>query len=268
MKWNKDLKIDEKFKKFHGCMLTIKLIINYMMTTIDRFSFEPVGPIVDLFKSMAHVGNFTYNYQLVSVHNLPNNQQFVEEIPKDGMMFNHNAFLQMAVLAFSAIGQQIHFLTLFAEEKVTCLLTPGEPYDSYEKLLFPFDFWTWILLLFVFGCSFLSIFLIGLFPDKIKDAVYGDNVITPAQNVGSIFFGMSLTQVSLNNSPRIILITFILFCLVIRTAYQGVLFELIAADIRKPLPQTFHELYIKNYSIHAIDMIETSLKEFISEEDL
>jgi hypothetical protein len=151
---------------------------------------------------------------------------------------------------------------------VTCLLTPAELYDSYEKLLFPFDFWTWIFLLIIFGCSFLSIVVIGRLPAKIKNAVYGENVITPAQNVGSVFFGMSLTQVSFNNSPRIILISFILFCLVIRTAYQGVLFELIAADIQKPLPETFHDLYIRNYTIHAIDMIETPLKEFISEQDL
>lgn len=152
---------------------------------------------------------------------------------------------------------------MFNDEKVSCLLTPGEPYDSYEKLVFPFDFLTWIFLAVVFGCTFLSIFIINTFSRKIQNIIYGENVLTPAQNVGAILFGMSQTKLPIKNFPRIILITFVLFCLVMRTAYQGVLFELIAADIRKPLPKTFHDLFVMNYSIQAINLIEVPLKEML-----
>ena len=92
--------------------------------------------------------------------------------------------------------------------------------------------------------------------------------MTPALNVGAIFFGMSQTQVSFRNFPRIILITYILFCLVMRTAYQGVLFELIAADIRKPLPKTFHDLYIRNYTIHTVTLLKDAFIEFLPKEEL
>lgn len=263
MKWDKELKIDEKFKNFHGCMLTIRLGTQYMMTSIDRFTFEPNGPIVDLFKAMAHVGNFTYNYQLIQILYTLDRKRIVEDVPKNGMIIDYDAQLQTAIFLHSAVGEELHFLTLFNDEKVSCLLTPGEPYDSYEKLVFPFDFLTWIFLAVVFGCTFLSIFVINTFSRKIQNIIYGENVLTPAQNVGAILFGMSQTKLPIKNFPRIILITFVLFCLVMRTAYQGVLFELIAADIRKPLPKTFHDLFVMNYSIQAINLIEVPLKEML-----
>jgi hypothetical protein len=266
-KWNKNLSIDEKFKNFHGCMLTVRLGENYMMTNIDRTSLEPFGPIVDLFKAMAHVGNFTYNYQMIRIHITQNYEKVIENIPRNGMVVKHDAFFQMAVFMFSAVAEQLHFITLFKEEKVSCLLTPGEPYDSYEKLLFPFDFWTWMCLLVVFGCTFGSIIVINLLPRCFQNLFYGEHVMTPALNVGAIFFGISQTQLPFKNFPRIILVTFVLFCLVMRTAYQGVLFELIAAAIRKPIPKTFYDLYTRNYSIQASDMIETQMKEMISTEE-
>ncbi|CAG9807509.1 unnamed protein product [Chironomus riparius] len=266
--WNKNLVIEEKFKQFHGCMLTVGLRPSYMMTNIYRFGSQPFGPIVDLFKAMAYVGNFTYNYQLYLYLPDENNKLVKENIPKDGTVIEPNAAFQIAVLKSSPLlYKEIHFLTSFHEEKVSFLIAPSEPYDSYEKLLFPFDFWTWIYLLVIFECSFLSILIINWLPVKIQDLVYGENVMTPALNVGAIFFGMSQTQVPFKSFPRIILITFIFFCLVMRTAYQGVLFEMIAADIRKPPPRTIAELFANNYSIYSINILQDSITSLLTKEE-
>lgn len=263
--WDKELVIEEKFKQFHGCMLTIRLIAKYMMTDVNKFTSEPYGPLVDFFKAMAHVGNFTYNHQLeVSIYG-PNIEP--EMVAKDGMVFKFNAFFQMGdLMSYTLSSESIHFMTMFRELKVVCLLTPGEMYNSYEKLVFPFDFWTWILLFGVFGCTFVSIIVINKLPGTIQNTFFGENVITPAQNVVAIFFGISQTQIPFWNFPRIILIAFVLFCLVLRTAYQSVLFELIAADIRKPLPKSFHDLYLNNFSIYTVDMLEDMFKELLPKE--
>jgi hypothetical protein len=53
-----------------------------------------------------------------------------------------------------------------------------------------------------------------------------------------------------NNFGRIILMNFILFCLIIRTGYQGVLFEMLSTDMRKQSPNTMEELYKQNYTIY------------------
>jgi hypothetical protein len=48
---------------------------------------------------------------------------------------------------------------------------------------------------------------------------------------------------------------FIVFCLIIRTAYQGVLFEMITTDMRKESPNTMEELLQKNYTIYIFEFI-------------
>jgi hypothetical protein len=56
-----------------------------------------------------------------------------------------------------------------------------------------------------------------------------------------------------SNFGRMILMVFIIFCLIIRTAYQGVLFEMITTDMRKDSPNTMEELLESNYSIYLVD---------------
>jgi hypothetical protein len=70
-----------------------------------------------------------------------------------------------------------------------------------------------------------------------------------ALHIFSIFFGISQPKLPTSNFARIILITFVYFCLVIRVAYQGVQYELICKDLRKPAPKTIDQVFEYNYSI-------------------
>jgi hypothetical protein len=54
-----------------------------------------------------------------------------------------------------------------------------------------------------------------------------------------------------------VLMFFILFCLVVRTAYQGVFFELMATDMRKPVPTTYEELISQNFTLYAFESVMT-----------
>jgi hypothetical protein len=64
-------------------------------------------------------------------------------------------------------------------------------------------------------------------------------------------------RLPVNNFGRIILMVFILFCLVIRTAYQGVMFEMITTDMRKESPNMMQELLDSNYTIYLWDAEDT-----------
>jgi hypothetical protein len=57
-------------------------------------------------------------------------------------------------------------------------------------------------------------------------------------------------RLPINNFGRIVLLTFIIFCLIIRTAYQGVLFEMLTAEMRKESPNTMEEVLEQNYTIY------------------
>ncbi|KAG5669372.1 hypothetical protein PVAND_017259 [Polypedilum vanderplanki] len=134
------------------------------------------------------------------------------------------------------------------------MVTKGEKYTDYEKLLLPFDVTTWILLIGTFCLAFSLIFIINHANRKIQKIVFGDGVSMPTYNVVSTFFGVSLSKLPSSNFARFILINFICFCLIFRTAYQGALFDYMNSDMRKPHALTFDEVFDNNYTILGYDI--------------
>jgi hypothetical protein len=108
------------------------------------------------------------------------------------------------------------------------LLVPlGDKYSSYEKFLLPFDYQTWICCLFIFGITFMIIIFINRSRNKVlQDKIYGPRVNSPSFNILIAFFGQSQVILPEKSFARLILMIFILFCLIIRTSYQGVQFDL------------------------------------------
>jgi hypothetical protein len=108
------------------------------------------------------------------------------------------------------------------------VLTAGEPYTPYEKFLLPFDVGTWICCGVFFGGAFITILIINLTRNqRIQNTIYGRNVNFPAFNILVAFFGQPQSILPARNFARFILMMFIIFCLIIRTGYQGVQFDLI-----------------------------------------
>lgn len=117
--------------------------------------------------------------------------------------------------------EKFHQGSYFAEGSHHVIIPPTASYNSYEKMLLPFDKTTWNFLLMTFGFAFVVIFVINMLPRWIQDIVYGHMVKLPAFNVVGTFFGIGQTRLPENNFARIILMFFIIFCLIIRCAYQG-----------------------------------------------
>lgn len=142
-----------------------------------------------------------------------------------------------------------HITTPFYEDRISFGLAKPEAYSSFEKMILPFDSLTWISSICVFSTAFISIFIVNLMPKRTRILFYGKNVVTPALNVVAIFFGISQTKLPTNSFARLILMNFVMFCLVLRAAYQGVLFTMMSTDIGKPLPVSFEDLVSMNYTI-------------------
>lgn len=215
-KWSKNMKIPPKFMNFHNCTLTTQSSI--FQTYIHTFAKEnnaldihsgisistKMCEIVDdkFFKIIAHYGNFT--------------------------PFRPSPFTPTSSIAYNLYyGKQTpryvtaHCSSLFDSVKFIILYSPTEPYSNYEKMVMPFDKLTWMFLGVTFGMAFIMIFFMNLLPRKLKDIVYGTNVKMPSFNVIGTFFGIGQTKLPDNNFARIILMSFIIFCLIFRTCYQG-----------------------------------------------
>jgi hypothetical protein len=126
------------------------------------------------------------------------------------------------------MDNEISHFYIFFDYPITVTISTGEPYTTYEKFLLPFDAGTWICCGVVFVGAFFIIFLITISKSrKIRSIVYGDRVNSPTMNVLVAFFGQSQTILPSRSFARFILMLFILFCLIIRTGYQGLQFDMI-----------------------------------------
>lgn len=124
----------------------------------------------------------------------------------------------------------------------TFVVTRGLPIGPVEKLYLPFDGATWICLIVSGLVGLSTIIIIKMFPIKVQRFVFGRKIRYPIFNMFQIFFGIGLIKVPGRNFARFLFASFVLFCLVIRNAYQGKLFEFITGNARHSTAKTIQDL--------------------------
>lgn len=118
-----------------------------------------------------------------------------------------------------------------------------------EKLILPFDDETWYGICITFFISCIVITIFNKFPKRFKEIAYGKTGGTTAFNTIQTFFGISHVEVPKGSFARIVMTFFVFWCLVIRTAYQGKLFEFTTTAIRKPELKSLEELKENNFTL-------------------
>jgi hypothetical protein len=120
----------------------------------------------------------------------------------------------------------------------------------------PFDGPTWVYFFLSMLAVLVAIQLINRL-DKFKQYfIYGGHVSSPTLNVAAIFFGVRQAYnyhlLPQRSSTRVMFIFFMFFCLIFRTCYQKISFELMSADLREPTRVHSHyDLINSNYTIYA-----------------
>lgn len=107
------------------------------------------------------------------------------------------------------------------------------------------------MILLTFTSAFAVIIYVNFLSKPKQNLLYGNNIKMPALNVARIFFGIAQARTQKEMFPRIILLIFILYCLVIRTAFQGVFYEMITTDMKRVSPLTLDDLFERNYTIYV-----------------
>jgi hypothetical protein len=129
-------------------------------------------------------------------------------------------------------------------------IPPGAEYDGYEKLLLPFDLYVWILLILTCSLSLGTICVVNRASEAVRDFVFGRNVHDPTLNLARIFFGLGQNILPGRNFARFITMMFIIFSLIIRTAWQGKMFEFMQRDMTKPEVKSIEEMIEKNFTFY------------------
>ena len=252
-KWKTEKFFRPRVENFHGCTLWIELNCNLMESQMPFLGQRQVGHekffegvIIDMLDSLSTHLNFTYLYGEAAQVNAKELGFSGGEIsdfqltPKLLEGFNHPSSYPICSTAEVAV------------------VPPGELFTSWEKLLMPFDRPTWMWLGIIFAVAFLVILLIKWSKStSMYDLVIGSNVTTPTLNVVAIFMGTGQILLPQRNVTRFMFMVFILFCLIMRTAYQGKYFEFLTTDMRRKPIQTIDELKDKNFTAVGDDLICT-----------
>lgn len=225
MKWKSDEFVGPESKNLNGC--EIKARIN------------PPDIVFNILEMFAKKLNFSM------VRNHDENEYV--DIIISLVSTNHPVFQS---------NRRIFHSHVFYTTNMKILVPPGELYSPLEKLFLPFDLETWICFVAVFVVSLLVTLILLKTRDSPKEIIFGSNVQTPTLNLFQHFFGLGQAVLPHRNFARFILMVFILFSLVMRTAYQGKLFEFITADMRKQEVKTIEEMNEKNLEIYLEDKMD------------
>lgn len=100
----------------------------------------------------------------------------------------------------------------------------GVRLTSFEKLLRPFELVVWIFMLIFISCGLLVICIVNWKSKNVQNFVYGTGIKHPVVNMTIAVFGGTQVKLPRRNFARFILMMFLLFCLVQRNVYQGILY--------------------------------------------
>jgi len=260
-KWIKELEIFDKFQNFHGCPLTSGNLYSILGTFYkDKFTSELKGIFFDLTLAVAQYTNFTAVFYPISNYTLSYNDSKIDETGDGRFQIAYK-------IRTNTINSYNHVTMTFSQFSFIFVITPADPYTSYEKIFLPFDTDTWTWLIITFSCTFVSIFIINMISKEVQDLVYGENVQTPIMNVLFIFFGIGQMRLPSKWFARFLLINFITFCLIFRTCYQSKMFEFMTSDMRKSSPETVDDLFVQNFTIytmefeHVVKILENLIEE-------
>ncbi|XP_053699472.1 uncharacterized protein LOC128746450 [Sabethes cyaneus] len=114
--------------------------------------------------------------------------------------------------------------------RVVFAVPDGHPYSAFEKLFRPYERSSWIAIGITVCVAGATILLLSLAPRTVRQFIYGTDNQVPFYNTISIFFIGSVHRTPRRNFARTLLILWMIFCLEIRTVYQGLLFKYLRSD--------------------------------------
>lgn len=256
----------KKFKNFHKCPLGLATFASLAPSVLKRDfkngSSELYGRDIETMKMLEHelnfYGNITYLPDYGSWGVLYPNGTTTGAMGRatsrtsDIAWGNLNLKLDRTLIMDFSFGYYL--------ETLIFVIPKGEPYSAFSKLLRPFDSFIWIALLLVILICIVIIAILSLQPRKIRSFVYGENVANPFLNVLIAMYGGSQTKLPTYNFARSLLIMFLLFCLVLRSLYQGALFQFLQANDNQPEVHSIAEMAEHNFKFYLIPSYDDMTK--------
>ena len=141
----------------------------------------------------------------------------------------------------------------YISDYLVFVIPPGAEYGPFEKFLLPLTLGTWFMVMTVFCIACLAIFYIRRRSKATQDFVFGRNIRHPYLNVLTAFVGGSQSRLPTRNFSRFLLMSFLMYSLVIRTAYQGAYYGFLKSNMKHDEPNTIDEMIDKDFRFYFFD---------------
>jgi hypothetical protein len=152
----------------------------------------------------------------------------------------------------------------YFDSSITMYTTPmvfiipkGRPFKSIEKMLQPFSRTVWIVLVATIALAVLVIIIVNTKFQHLRSFIYGRGVNSPIMNILVGLFGTQQVVLPGRNFARFILMMFLMLCLVLRSIYQGSVFQFLQSNKHHKEIQSIDEMIENDFTFY---MFETAYK--------
>ncbi|XP_070491069.1 uncharacterized protein [Chironomus tepperi] len=133
------------------------------------------------------------------------------------------------------------------------IIPPGRPYRSIEKMLQPFERTVWIIILATIAVAVLVIGIINAKFQHLRAFIFGRGVKSPIINILIGMVGTQQVVLPGRNFARFILMMFLLLCLVLRSIYQGSVFQFLQSKKHHKEIQTIDEMIENDFTFYMFE---------------
>ncbi|CAO1409694.1 unnamed protein product [Diamesa serratosioi] len=254
---NKKTHFPNKMANLHGCPLKLATVLIPPFVILEK-PVVPFGPqLFGLDGLIMHALQKRMNFTL-EVTVVRNNSYLWGQLFENGtstgaieMIMTGKVNLTIGYYTSSPLRNlKMSGSITYYTSNLVWIVPPSRQITSIEKLMKPFSPTLWSAVIIVFIISFLIISLIGCFSITIQNFVFGRNIRTPSLNVINVFFGGSLVNTPTRNFARTLLCFFMLYCLIIRSSYQGALIQYMQMDSRTPVVASIDEMVRSGYKFY------------------
>ncbi|XP_046802247.1 glutamate receptor ionotropic, NMDA 2C-like [Lucilia cuprina] len=231
----------EKINNLENCPLDVAVwntppYLSYLKSDEGVYKIDYFEAV--LLKVLSEKLNFSLNLQ-----EPPNDEQRGKVLANGTitgamkMLHDHSADLSLGSFRYTLERSTVLTAAVpyYQTHQIYAILTNMQLYTSLEILLYPFDKITWIIL-------FLSL-LFGLFIAFVIDHFYDKCLVNiSTTDIFRFLMGQSLIQIPETIFARFMIIFWHIYGLLLRTAYQSLLFQLLKLNVYHEPPRTLADL--------------------------
>lgn len=239
----------QKLNNFYGCAIRIathKNVIPYIVRE-ETVNGERVlmGRVIQMIDALSSSLKFTANLDYA-----PSVGAYEDCYRKVG---NNEADLFIGNVAIdkSRIEKLDFSLPIFFEF-LKFVVPPGKSYSQVENFGRVFDSVTWTLICVV--CLLVGgvVLIISFRSKKVKVYAFGSHYNNAFMDYLATIFGSSLSTSPKAILPRLVIVKFVLFCFVIRSIYQGSLFNFLQSGAKASPVQSINEMISKGFTFYML----------------